>query len=73
MHYEGKLYARLGDKYIPLKNTAEEVDSLVTALEEIKNWDEDLHEKWGDPGERANDALNKFLKNDIATQGSSAC
>jgi hypothetical protein len=31
------------------------------ALNDIVKWDEDLEDKWGDPGERANSALEKIM------------
>lgn len=35
---------------------------LTNALKDIKNWDEDLEDEWGDAGERASEALNKYYK-----------
>jgi hypothetical protein len=32
----------------------------IKALKDIKNWDDDLEDEWGDPGERAKDALDKI-------------
>lgn len=34
------------------------VKSMVDALEDIKVWDDDLHDTWDDPGERAKFALD---------------
>jgi hypothetical protein len=31
-------------------------------LSDIKHWDEDLEEEWGDPGERASEALKEINK-----------
>lgn len=31
------------------------------ALNDILKWDDDLEETWGDPGERANAALEKIM------------
>lgn len=31
------------------------------ALNDIVKWDEDLEDEWGDPRERANDALEKIM------------
>ena len=31
---------------------------LRSALEDIRDWDQELNDDWGDPGERAKDALN---------------
>lgn len=41
-----------------LKNKLEVAEQ---ALNDIIKWDDDLEETWGDPGERANDALEKIL------------
>lgn len=34
---------------------------LVDALNDIKNWDDDLQIEWGDCGYRASEALNEFF------------
>lgn len=34
----------------------------INALQDIKNWDDDLEDEWDDPGVRASDALDKILK-----------
>jgi len=31
------------------------------ALNDIMKWDDDLEDEWGDPGERANAALEKIM------------
>ena len=31
------------------------------ALNDIVRWDDDLEDEWGDPGERANAALEKMM------------
>jgi hypothetical protein len=31
------------------------------ALNDIVKWDNDLEDEWGDPGERANSALEKMM------------
>lgn len=31
------------------------------ALNDIVRWDDDLEDEWGDPGERANSALEKIM------------
>ena len=31
------------------------------ALNDIVRWDDDLEDKWGDPGNRANSALEKMM------------
>ena len=31
------------------------------ALNDIVKWDDDLEDEWGDPGERANSALEKIM------------
>ncbi len=33
---------------------------LIAALNDIKNWNEETEDKWGDPGERAGDALKAY-------------
>ena len=38
----------------------EQVKVLLNALNDIKNWDEELEDEWEDCGYRAIDALNKF-------------
>jgi hypothetical protein len=54
---------------------SKEVENLKTALElaksklqvaekalnDIVRWDDDLEDEWGDPGERANSALEKIM------------
>ncbi|NJM14033.1 MAG: hypothetical protein HC896_00370 [Bacteroidales bacterium] len=54
---------------------SKEVENLKTALElsksklqvaqkalnEIVRWDDDLEDEWGDPGNRANSALEKMM------------
>jgi hypothetical protein len=35
---------------------------LINALQDIKNWTEELEHEWGDPGARAINALNKYWK-----------
>lgn len=44
--------------------TEEQVKVLINALEDIKNWDEDLEDEWEDCGYRAIDALSKFSEMD---------
>ncbi len=31
------------------------------ALDDIMKWDDDLEDEWGDPGNRANSALEKIM------------
>lgn len=38
-----------------------QIDNLIKALEDIKNWDEDLEDEWEDQGYRAKHALNKWI------------
>lgn len=33
---------------------------LIAALNDIKNWNDETEDEWGDPGERAADALNEY-------------
>lgn len=60
MKYHGEIYGKLWDKCVPLDKRSEQIDELVKALEEIKSWDNELHDEWGDPGERAKEALRKY-------------
>ena len=43
-----------------LEKEKQYVKPLVDALEDIKNWDDDLEVEWGDCGYRAITALNEF-------------
>lgn len=38
----------------------EKAKSLINALEDIKNWDDDLEDEWEDAGYRAISALKKW-------------
>ena len=49
------------DKY--LKKEKKQITPLIDALEDIKNWDDDLEVEWGDCGERAIYALKIFKEN----------
>jgi hypothetical protein len=49
------------DKY--LKKEKKQITPLIDALEDIKNWDDDLEVEWGDCGERAISALKIFKEN----------
>ena len=51
------------DMYVLLKKEKEQMQDLINALEDIKNWDDDLEVEWGDCGERAIDALKIFNQN----------
>ena len=44
--------------------TEEQVKLLINALNDIKNWDEELEDEWEDCGYRAIDALNEFSDKD---------
>jgi hypothetical protein len=46
-----------------LEKEKEQMQDLINALEDIKNWDDDLEVEWGDCGERAIDALKIFNQN----------
>jgi hypothetical protein len=46
-----------------LEKEKEQIKSLVDALEDIINWNDDLEEYWGDAGYRAKDALKNFNQN----------
>lgn len=43
-----------------LEQTKAKLKVAVKALQDIKKWDDDLEDEWGDPGERANSALEKI-------------
>ena len=43
-----------------LEKEKEQIKPLIDALEDIKNWDDDLEVEWGDCGERAIAALKLF-------------
>jgi hypothetical protein len=36
--------------------------SLIDALNDIKNWDDQLEDEWGDPGFRAIEGLKDYNK-----------
>lgn len=38
------------------------VSKLLSALNDIRNWDDDLEDKWEDPGYRAKAALAEYYK-----------
>ena len=46
-----------------LEKEKEQMQDLINALEDIKNWDDDLEVEWGDCGERAIGALKIFNQN----------
>lgn len=46
-----------------LEKEKKQITPLIDALEDIKNWDDDLEEEWGDCGERAISALKIFKEN----------
>ncbi len=46
-----------------LEKEKEQTQNFINALEDIKNWDDDLEVEWGDCGERAIDALKIFNQN----------
>jgi hypothetical protein len=48
------------DTELALKKEKEQTQGLINALEDIKNWDDDLEVEWGDCGERARAALKFF-------------
>jgi hypothetical protein len=51
------------DMELALKKEKKQITSLIDALEDIKNWDDDLEVEWGDCGERAIYALKIFKEN----------
>lgn len=64
MEYKGKLFGKVGESLFPLIETTEDIDILKqklknaeAALRDIERWDDDFAYEWGDPGERAADAL----------------
>jgi hypothetical protein len=42
-----------------------QLETAKKALMDIKNWDDDLDDEWGDPGIRASRALNVIEKIDL--------
>jgi len=40
----------------------DKVSKLLSALNDIRNWDDDLEDKWEDPGYRAKAALAEYYK-----------
>lgn len=46
-----------------LEKEKEQITQLIDALEDIKNWDDDLEEEWGDCGERARFTLKTYNQN----------
>jgi len=46
-----------------LEKEKKQITQLIDALEDIKNWNDDLEEEWGDCGERAISALKIFKEN----------
>ena len=52
-----QIFKVLEDK---LEKEKEQIKPLIDALEDIKNWDDDLEVEWGDCGERAIAALKIF-------------
>ena len=46
-----------------LEKEKKQITPLIDALEDIKNWDDDLEVEWGDCGERAISALKIFKEN----------
>ena len=43
-----------------LEQTKAKLKVAIKALQDVKKWDDDLEDEWGDPGERANSALEKI-------------
>jgi hypothetical protein len=43
-----------------LEQTKSKLLVAVKALQDVKKWDDDLEDEWGDPGERAGRALEKI-------------
>lgn len=80
MEYSGKLYGKIGARYVPLEPTTADFEALennikqlkqklqiaMLGLNDIKNWDEDLEDEYEDPGERANNCLRQLNVDSIA-------
>ena len=45
---------------VNLEQTKAKLKVAIKALQDVKKWDDDLEDEWGDPGERANSALEKI-------------
>lgn len=48
----------------PIELLRQKLAKAKKALEDIKKWDDDLEDEWGDPGERASRALEAIDKLD---------
>lgn len=66
MEYNGKLFGKVGRTYFPIEETTEDIEILKKKLEnaekalrDITKWDDDYEQLWGDPGERAQEALRE--------------
>lgn len=44
-----------------LEKEKEQSKPLIDALVDIRDWNDELADKWGDPGERAKDAINIYM------------
>jgi hypothetical protein len=74
MEYKGKLYGKVNDSYFKLEQSTDDFDSMLSdieyltemlniakvALNDIANWNDDLINEWGDPGERAISCLKEL-------------
>jgi len=75
MEYKGKLYGKVGNSYFPLDATSDDFDGMQKNIEQLKqklqiaekalnqvvNFNEELQDEFGDPGELANSALEKIM------------
>jgi hypothetical protein len=57
------LYRALNGKPLIVPSDKERLQKAIKALKMIANWNDDLEDEWGDPGEAANHALRQILKN----------
>jgi hypothetical protein len=48
-----------------IQKLREENQKLLNALYDVSNWTDDLDDDWGDPGARAQDAIEKYLKSTL--------
>jgi len=62
MNYEGKLYAKIGDKYIEMKHSAKDVEELIKTLASIANIHPETHEDAVDAVRYAKSTLNFWNK-----------
>ena len=48
-----------------LEQTKAKLFIAISALTDIANWDDDLDDEWGDPGEYASEVLEKITSDNL--------